>query len=117
LKNNFDILVEGLNAVAEKYQMPIIFSTHPRIQKRIKDKNIKFHKFISNIPPLGFFDYVTLQKKSYIVLSDSGTTGEESAMMNFPAISIRTSTECPEATDVGSIVLGGINKKQYSPLN
>jgi UDP-N-acetylglucosamine 2-epimerase len=112
LKDNFDVLADGLNAVAEKYQMPIIFSTHPRTKKRIKEKAIKFHKLISNVPPLGFFDYVQLQKKSFIVLSDSGTISEESAMMNFPAISLRTSTERPEAIDAGSIVLGGISKQQ-----
>lgn len=112
LKNHFEILSESLNAVADKYQMPIIFSTHPRTQKRIKEKNIKFHPLIQNVLPLGFFDYVSLQQKSYIVLSDSGTISEESAMMNFPAISIRTSTERPEAIDAGSIVLGSISKDQ-----
>jgi UDP-N-acetylglucosamine 2-epimerase len=112
LKDNFDQLSDSLNAVAEKYQMPIIFSTHPRTQKRIKGRDIKFHKLIKNVPPLGFFDYVRLQSKSFIVLSDSGTISEESAMMNFPAISIRTSTERPEAIDAGSIVLGGIRKNQ-----
>lgn len=112
LKDHFDILSESLNAVAEKYEMPIIFSTHPRTQKRIKEKNIKFHSLIQNVQPLGFFDYVHLQQKSYIVLSDSGTISEESAMMNFPAISIRTSTERPEAIDAGSIVLGSISKDQ-----
>jgi UDP-N-acetylglucosamine 2-epimerase (non-hydrolysing) len=112
LKDHFDILVESLNAVAEKYQMPIIFSTHPRTQKRIKEKDIKFHSLIENISPLGFFDYVKLQQDSFIVLSDSGTISEESAMMGFPAISIRTSTERPEAIDAGTIVLGGISKDQ-----
>lgn len=110
LKDHFEILSESLNAVAEKYKMPIIFSTHPRTQKRIKEKNIKFHSLIQNIQPLGFFDYVHLQQNSYIVLSDSGTISEESAMMNFSAISIRTSTERPEAIDAGSIVLGSISK-------
>ena len=112
LKDHFDILVTSLNAVAEKYQMPIIFSTHPRTQKRIKEKNIKFHSLIKNVEPLGFFDYVKLQQHSYIVLSDSGTISEESAMMGFPAISIRTSTERPEAIDAGTIVLGGISADQ-----
>lgn len=112
LKNHFDILAESLNAVAEKYQMPIIFSTHPRTQKRITEKNIVFHPLIQNVAPLGFFDYVHLQQQSYIVLSDSGTISEESAMMNFPAISIRTSTERPEAIDAGSIILGSISKDQ-----
>lgn len=112
LNNNVEILAEALNAVAEKYSMPIIFSTHPRTKKRIAENNIQFHPLITNVPPLGFFDYVNLQVNSFIVLSDSGTISEESAMMNFPAISIRTSTERPEAIDAGSIVLGGIKKEQ-----
>ena len=112
LGNNFEILAESLNAVAEKYQMPIIFSTHPRTKNRIEKNNIQFHPLIQNVPPLGFFDYVKLQAKSYIVLSDSGTISEESAMMKFPAVSIRTSTERPEAIDAGTIVLGGIEKNQ-----
>lgn len=112
LKNNFEILAESLNTVAEKYKMPIIFSTHPRTQKRIKEKNIKFHELIQNVSPLGFFDYVKLQQSAYIVLSDSGTISEESAMLGFPAISIRTSTERPEAIDAGTIVLGGITTDQ-----
>lgn len=112
LKDHFDVLVKSLNAVAEKYQMPIIFSTHPRTKKRITEKNIQFHPLIKNIQPLGFFDYVNLQKQAFVVLSDSGTISEESAMMGFPAISIRTSTERPEAIDAGSIVLGGISTDQ-----
>lgn len=112
LKNHFEILAESLNSVAEKYQMPIIFSTHPRTKNRIAKKNIKFHPLITNIPPLGFFDYVKLQKNSYAVLSDSGTISEESGMMRFPAVSIRTSTERPEAIDAGTVVLGGISKDE-----
>ena len=108
LKNHFEILSSALNKVAEKYKMPIIFSTHPRTKNRIQKSGIKFHSLIKNIKPLGFFDYVKLQSEAFIVLSDSGTISEESAMMNFPAISIRTSTERPEAIDAGSIVLGGI---------
>lgn len=112
LKNHFEILAESLDAVAEKYKIPIIFSTHPRTQNRIKKNNVKFNSLIKNVPPLGFFDYVKLQKYAYIVLSDSGTISEESAMMGFPAISIRTSTERPEAIDAGTIILGGISKDQ-----
>ena len=112
LNNNFEILVNSLNKVAEKYAKPIIFSTHPRTKNRIEKNNIKFHHLIKNVTPLGFFDYVKLQKKAFIVLSDSGTISEESAMMKFPAISIRTSTERPEAIDAGTIVLGGITEDQ-----
>jgi len=112
LKNHFELLIESLNTVAEKYNLPIIFSTHPRTKKRIELNNVKFHPLIKNVPPLGFFDYVSLQKQAFVVLSDSGTISEESAMMGFPAVSIRTSTERPEAVDAGTIVLGGISKDQ-----
>ncbi len=112
LNDNFIGLAEGLNAVAEKYGYPIIFSTHPRTQKTIDEKGIKFHPLIKNIKPLGFFDYVKIQKDAFCVLSDSGTISEESAMMRFPAVSIRTSTERPEAIDAGTIVLGGITKDE-----
>ncbi|WP_373398916.1 UDP-N-acetylglucosamine 2-epimerase [Algoriphagus halophilus] len=111
LKNNFEVLSEALNGVAEEYKMPIIFSTHPRTKKRIQERGIVFHELIRNVEPLGFFDYVKLQKEAFVVLSDSGTISEESAMMNFPAVSIRTSTERPEAIDAGTIVLGGISKE------
>lgn len=110
LKNHFEILSESLNNVAEKYKMPIIFSTHPRTKKRIESSNITFNPLIKSIMPLGFFDYVKLQQNAYVVLSDSGTISEESAMMGFPAVSIRTSTERPEAIDAGTIVLGGLSK-------
>jgi UDP-N-acetylglucosamine 2-epimerase len=112
LGDNFLKLSEALNAVAEKYNFPIIFSTHPRTQKQIENKDIKFHPLITNMPPFGFFDYVNLQNNAFCVLSDSGTISEESAMMEFPAVSIRTSTERPEAIDAGSIVLGGITKAE-----
>lgn len=112
IKDHFSLLTDSLNCVAEKYGIPIIFSTHPRTKKRIIDSGIEFHPLISNIEPLGFFDYVHLQKNAFIVLSDSGTISEEAAMMGFPAVSIRTSTERPEAIDAGTIVLGGIRKNQ-----
>lgn len=78
----------------------------------MKKKGIKFNSLIRNIEPLGFFDYVSLQQHAFIVLSDSGTISEESAMMNFKAVSIRTSTERPEAIDAGTIVLGGIKRDE-----
>ena len=109
LKNQFEVLAESLNAVAERYKMPIIFSTHPRTKNKIEKSNFVFNKLIQSVAPLGFFDYVKLQKNAYVVLSDSGTISEESAMMGFPAVSIRTSTERPEAVDAGTIVLGGVS--------
>ncbi len=111
LGDNFNVLVTSINEVAETYSLPIIFSTHPRTQNRINNNNIKFNSLVMNLEPMGFFDYVNLQKNAFCVLSDSGTISEEAAMMGFKAVSIRTSTERPEAIDAGSIVLGGINSR------
>jgi UDP-N-acetylglucosamine 2-epimerase (non-hydrolysing) len=110
IKDNFIGLMESLNKVASKYKLPIVFSTHPRTRKRIEELKITFDSLIKLVSPLGFFDYVFLQQNALCVLSDSGTISEESAMMNFSAVSIRTSTERPEAIDFGSIVLGGISE-------
>ncbi|MFR6018296.1 MAG: non-hydrolyzing UDP-N-acetylglucosamine 2-epimerase [Paraclostridium sordellii] len=106
---NFKSLTDALNAIAKEYDMPVIYSTHPRSWKRIEDKGIKFHENIKQLKPFGFYDYNKLQKDSFCVLSDSGSLAEESNIMGFPAVSIRTSTERPEAIDKGSIVLGGID--------
>ncbi len=108
--DNFEILANSLNKVAEKFQMPIIFSTHPRTAKKIQEKGIRFNELIVNSEPLGFFDYIKLQMNAHCVLSDSGTISEEATILNFPAVSIRTSSERPEALDAGSIVLGGIDE-------
>lgn len=105
---NFKNLIDALNEIAEKYDMPIIYSTHPRSFKKIEEKKIKFHKNIKSLKPFGFYDYNKLQKEAFCVLSDSGSLAEESNIMNFPAVSIRTSTERPEAIDKGSVILGGI---------
>lgn len=111
IDKNFDELVNSLNKVAEKYNKKIIFSTHPRTAKRIKEKNVKFNPLIVNMEPMGFFEYVKLQKNAYCVLSDSGTIPEESAVLNFPGVSMRNSTERPEALDAGSIVLGSVRER------
>lgn len=105
---NFKSLTDALNAIAEKYDMPVIYSTHPRSWRRIEAMNIKFHKNIRQLKPFGFYDYNKLQKESFCVLSDSGSLAEESNIMGFAAVSIRTSTERPEAIDKGSVILGGI---------
>ncbi|MGU8502530.1 non-hydrolyzing UDP-N-acetylglucosamine 2-epimerase [Clostridium perfringens] len=105
---NFKSLTDALNAIAETYNMPVIYSTHPRSWKRIEEKGIKFHGNIKQLKPFGFYDYNKLQKDSFCVLSDSGSLAEESNIMGFPAVSIRTSTERPEAVDKGSVILGGI---------
>ncbi|EHK2407014.1 UDP-N-acetylglucosamine 2-epimerase (non-hydrolyzing) [Clostridium perfringens] len=105
---NFKSLTDALNAIAETYNMPVIYSTHPRSWKRIEEKGIKFHENIKQLKPFGFYDYNKLQKDSFCVLSDSGSLAEESNIMGFSAVSIRTSTERPEAIDKGSVILGGI---------
>ena len=107
-EEHFLSLMNGLNEIAEKYQMPIIYSTHPRSQKFIEKRQFQFHPLITNLKPFGFFDYNKLQKNAYCVLSDSGTLSEESAMLHFPGVLIRTSTERPEVLDKGTVVIGGI---------
>lgn len=110
-EKNFMSLMESINYVAEAYNMPIVFSTHPRTRKFIEKRGFKFHPLVRNLKPFGFFDYNKLQKNSFCVLSDSGTLSEESAMCSFPGVLIRTSTERPEVLDKGSVVIGGITKQ------
>jgi UDP-N-acetylglucosamine 2-epimerase (non-hydrolysing) len=107
-ETNFLSLMTAINEIAEKYQMPIIFSTHPRSKKHIEERNFIFHPLVRNLKPFGFFDYINLQKNAFCVLSDSGTLSEESALMQFPGVLIRTSTERPEVFDTGNVVIGGI---------
>lgn len=109
-ENNFMALMTAINEIAEKYQMPVIYSTHPRSKNIIEKRGFAFHRLVQNLKPFGFFDYNHLQLNAYCVMSDSGTVPEESAILGFPAVSIRTSTERPEALDKGGIVLGGIKK-------
>ena len=111
IEKNFNQLMPAINAIAEKYQLPVIFSTHPRTKKKLEERGFKMHPLIRNVKPLGFIDYVKLQENAFIVLSDSGTLTEESAMRHFPAVLIRTSTERPEGVEVGSIIVSGIDKK------
>lgn len=108
LEDNFMDLMQSINNIAEKYQMPVIYSTHPRSKKFIEQRNFKFHPLVQNMKPFGFFDYNKLQQNAFCVLSDSGTLSEESAMLHFPGVLIRTSTERPEVLDKGTIVIGGI---------
>ncbi|MBR2670507.1 MAG: UDP-N-acetylglucosamine 2-epimerase (non-hydrolyzing) [Solobacterium sp.] len=111
LEENFMSLMTAINDVAEKYQMPVVYSTHPRSRKFIEKRQFKFHPLVRNLEPFGFFDYNKLQQNSFCVLSDSGTLSEESAILGFYGILIRTSTERPEALDAGSVILGGITTK------
>ena len=109
LEENFLSLMQAVNQIADKYQMPVIYSMHPRSKKFIEDRGFKFHKLVRSMTPFGFSDYNCLQRNAYCVLSDSGTLSEESAMLDFPAVLIRTSTERPEVLDKGTIVVGGIS--------
>jgi len=109
LKSNLGHIIKGFEAIINRYKKPIVFSCHPRTQKKLDELGLKIDKEIRFIKPLGFFDYVKLQSQAFVTLSDSGTISEESAMMQFPAVSVRTSTERPEAVDFGSIVLGNID--------
>lgn len=110
-EEHFMSLMTAINNISEKYQMPVIYSTHPRSAKFIEKRQFKFHPLVKSLKPFGFFDYNKLQKNAYCVLSDSGTLSEESAMLDFPAVLIRTSTERPEVLDKGSVVIGGITTK------
>jgi UDP-N-acetyl-L-fucosamine synthase len=101
-----------LNSLAEEYDLPVIVSTHPRTRKRLEDiQKINLDKRLQFLKPLGFFDFVHLQMNALCTLSDSGTISEESAILSFPAVSIRQSMERPEAQDTGSIILTGFDKR------
>jgi UDP-N-acetylglucosamine 2-epimerase len=114
---NFFSLMNAVNAMAEKYDMPILYSCHPRSEKFIKMRGFVFDKRVVQHKPLGFHDYNKLQMNAFAVVSDSGTLPEESSYFlsigsPFPAVSIRTSTERPEALDKGNFVLAGITTEQ-----
>ena len=105
---HFFELMNAVNHIAETTRMPVVYSTHPRSKKRIEERGFRFHPLVKSLPPFGFFDYNQLQMNSYCVLSDSGTLSEEAAMLGFPGVLIRTSTERPEVLDKGSVVIGGV---------
>lgn len=107
-EENFLSLMNGINYIAETYNVPIIYSTHPRSRKVIEDRGFEFHPLVKSFEPFGFIDYIKLQSLAKCVLSDSGTLSEESAILGFPGVLIRTSTERPEALDGGTVVVGGI---------
>ena len=108
--NNFKEILNSLDLVIEIYNLPVVFSTHPRTKEKLKSIKMSKSSKINFIKPLGFFDYVNLQKNSFITLSDSGTLSEESSIINFPSVSLRTSTERPESIDYGTMVLGNIDR-------
>ena len=108
----FSDLRKSLNAIAEKYQLPIIVSTHPRTQNKINQENSKFHDLVKLMKPMGFTEYVCLQKSAKAVLSDSGTISEESSILNFPAINIRQAHERPEAMEEASVMMTGMGAQR-----
>ena len=116
-EKNFFALMEAVNSMAETYQMPIIYSTHPRSRKFIEQRGFQFHPLVRSLQPFGFSDYNHLQMKAFCVVSDSGTLPEEASYFSsqghpFPAVCIRTSTERPEAIDKGNFILRSITAQQ-----
>lgn len=109
---NFKGLIDSLNQIAEIYDCPIIFSTHPRTRNMLNTKDMKTHKNIQFLKPLGFSDYNALQMYSFAVLSDSGTISEESSILNFPALNIRDAHERPEAMEETSVMMVGLSPER-----
>lgn len=111
-ENNFMNLVDSLNTIADKYQLPIIVSTHPRTMKMIEAKGIEFHQLVQTMKPMGFNDYNKLQLNAKAVLSDSGTISEEASTLNFKALNIRQAHERPEAMEEASVMMVGLEKER-----
>ncbi|MCL6266224.1 non-hydrolyzing UDP-N-acetylglucosamine 2-epimerase [Flagellimonas myxillae] len=109
---NFEGLIESLNQIAETYNYPVIVSTHPRTRNMLDSKNVKTHRNIQFLKPLGFSDYNALQVNSFAVLSDSGTISEESSILNFRALNIREAHERPEAMEEASVMMVGLNPER-----
>jgi len=110
---NFKNLLDSLNAIAHKYKMPVIVSTHPRTRKRLEELDTRhLDKKISFMKPLGFFDYIKLQQNAFCVVSDSGTITEESTILDIPAVTIRQAHERPEGMDEGTLIMCGLKSER-----
>lgn len=110
-ERTFTPLMRAINTAAQTYQLPVIFSVHPRSRKQIEQQGFSFDPLVRCLEPFGFLDYCKLQKNAFCVLSDSGTLSEESAILDFPGVLLRTSTERPEALDQGSVIIAGTKEK------
>ena len=111
IEDNFISLMNAVNELARTYDMPVLYSCHPRSAKMIEKRGFKFDERVIQHKPLGFFDYNNLQRNAFCVVSDSGTLPEECAFFHFPAVSVRTSTERPEAMDKGVFTIGSITSE------
>lgn len=111
IESNFMSLMNAVNEMARTYDMPVLYSCHPRSEKMIEKRGFKFDERVIQHKPLGFFDYNKLQQNAFCVVSDSGTVPEEGAFFHFPAVSVRTSTERPEAMDKGVFTIGSITSE------
>ena len=111
-EKNFNNLIEILNTIAEKYNYPVVVSTHPRTRKMVEAKGVIFHQNVQLMKPMGLSDYNKLQLKSFAVLSDSGTISEESSILNFRALNIREAHERPEAMEEASVMMVGLNPER-----
>lgn len=112
-EENFNNLLDSLNAIAKKYQLPVIVSTHPRTRIKLEGLNRSdMNPLVQFLKPMGFFDYNKMQQNAFCVISDSGTISEESSIMNFPAITIRQAHERPEGMDEGTLIMTGLTKER-----